>query len=88
MQKDVRDAAEFFSDSAERQANERIAKIKQAHGKDVIVESVPAVPDAPRADPQKITGPGTSRRGRRGVAERQDGAAGQPSSVSRRRTSW
>src|SRR4051794_40599261 len=44
---DVRDAASFFSADGVRQADELIGQIRQRHGKDVIVETVPSLPDAP-----------------------------------------
>jgi hypothetical protein len=50
---EVRDAADFFSDQAERQAEERIQRIRQQSGKDVVVETVPSMPGVPPASQAK-----------------------------------
>ena len=49
----VKDAADYFSESAEKQASELIERIRQTHGKDVVVETVPAVPGAPAPGPAR-----------------------------------
>lgn len=44
---EVRDEAEFFSARVEQQADERMQRIRQQHGKDVVVETLPALTGAP-----------------------------------------
>lgn len=44
---EVRDGADFFSDKTEQQANERMQQVRQRHGKDVVVETVPVLEGAP-----------------------------------------
>jgi uncharacterized protein len=64
---DVRDGAGFFSSDAVRQANELIGQVRQKHGKDVIVETVASLPDAPAdaaAAREKYFQDETSRRGK------------------------
>ena len=45
----VRDAGEFFSPQAEREADQLMQQIRQRHGKDVVVETVQSMPNAPAA---------------------------------------
>jgi uncharacterized protein len=63
---DVRDAAGFFSTDAVAKANELIGQVRQKHGKDVIVETVSSLPDAPAdaAAREKYFQDETSRRGK------------------------
>src|SRR5439155_20154012 len=51
----VRDDASFFSSQSVEQANTIIRQIKQDHGKDVMVETFPKIPDdqLPQFDPTR-----------------------------------
>jgi hypothetical protein len=63
---EIRDGAKFFSADAVREGDQLIQQIRQRHGKDVVVETVPSMPGAPAdaAGRERFFQDETARRGK------------------------
>jgi hypothetical protein len=52
---EVRDGVKFFSERAVREADALIRQIRERHGKDVVVETIPSLPGVPQGDAQRMS---------------------------------